>query len=209
MPNALDLTGRRFGRLVALERAGSAPDRKALWRCRCDCGNEKTVRTTYLTSGDTRSCGCLHLEGAVAKGRRRKADLAGRTFGRLRVLAEAGRTAKGEARWDCVCSCGRKTTVTGSRLTGGFNLSCGCLRDELLRARAAAVGGRKTVRACRTCARIYEATGPQKECSDACRRQWHAADEARRREENHATLAATEMAALNTELERRLTDGPK
>lgn len=32
-----DLTGRRFGRLIALEYAGRQ-GRKTLWRCRCDCG---------------------------------------------------------------------------------------------------------------------------------------------------------------------------
>lgn len=48
-----DLTGQRFGRLVAIRPAGP---RK--WLCRCDCGTETTVFTGALTSGGTRSCGC-------------------------------------------------------------------------------------------------------------------------------------------------------
>lgn len=54
---ARDLTGQRFGKLVALERADH-PSTRAHWRCRCDCGNEATKNSKYLLCGDTRSCGC-------------------------------------------------------------------------------------------------------------------------------------------------------
>ena len=30
-----------------------------VWRCRCSCGNETTVRNGNLQSGGVRSCGCL------------------------------------------------------------------------------------------------------------------------------------------------------
>lgn len=56
-----DLTGRRFGRLVALEITGRR-GRYIQWRCRCDCGREVTTRTAALTGGTTQSCGCLALE---------------------------------------------------------------------------------------------------------------------------------------------------
>jgi hypothetical protein len=38
-----------------------------LWLCRCDCGNEIGVITSYLTSGDTKSCGCLMPETTAAR----------------------------------------------------------------------------------------------------------------------------------------------
>ncbi len=57
----IELTGRRFGRLVVLERAGSTHG-KATWRCRCDCGDETVTRGTYLRNGRTASCGCLNIE---------------------------------------------------------------------------------------------------------------------------------------------------
>lgn len=58
-----NLEGKRFGRLVAIEMAGyTEKDKKILWKCRCDCGNEKIVRARGLTSGHTRSCGCLASE---------------------------------------------------------------------------------------------------------------------------------------------------
>ena len=58
---ALDLTGKRFGRLVAQQREG-ARNRKALWRCSCDCGGTALVIANYLQVGTTRSCGCLRVE---------------------------------------------------------------------------------------------------------------------------------------------------
>jgi hypothetical protein len=64
MPALIDITGRRFGRLVVLNRhAINSADRKPRWRCQCDCGAEVIVRRTSLKSGNTRSCGCLHNEG--------------------------------------------------------------------------------------------------------------------------------------------------
>lgn len=58
---AADLTGRRYGRLVAEHFAGKTNGR-TMWACRCDCGNVKEVRAAYLQAGQTRSCGCLERE---------------------------------------------------------------------------------------------------------------------------------------------------
>lgn len=33
-----------------------------MWKCQCDCGNEIIVRPDSLTSGHTKSCGCLQKE---------------------------------------------------------------------------------------------------------------------------------------------------
>lgn len=57
-----DLTGKRFGRLVALNLSDKKVGRKTFWDCKCDCGNFKTVRTDILKSGKTLSCGCLKKE---------------------------------------------------------------------------------------------------------------------------------------------------
>lgn len=59
--SALNLNGRRFGRLVAMTRAGSRWG-KALWLCKCDCGNEKVINSRALISENTTSCGCYHKE---------------------------------------------------------------------------------------------------------------------------------------------------
>ena len=59
--NAIDLNGKRFGRLLVLN---SAPTQKqrAMWRCLCDCGNQKVVSGKQLRKGMTKSCGCLMRE---------------------------------------------------------------------------------------------------------------------------------------------------
>lgn len=51
--------GDRFGRLVVLDEQGRNARRYILYRCRCDCGAEKTVAGVYLAQGETKSCGCL------------------------------------------------------------------------------------------------------------------------------------------------------
>ena len=62
MPKVIDLTGQRFGRLTAVERAGTAKSHQSLWECKCDCGNEVAVRACNLKSGKTTSCGCFRKE---------------------------------------------------------------------------------------------------------------------------------------------------
>jgi hypothetical protein len=63
--------GDRFARLVVLEEAERREDNLRRWRCRCDCGGEKTTTTRCLTGGGTQSCGCLQRERAAEAGRRR------------------------------------------------------------------------------------------------------------------------------------------
>jgi hypothetical protein len=60
MPKALDLTGRRFGRLTVVRLITTKPRRK--WLCRCSCGKEIAVAVDHLMSSHTQSCGCLRVE---------------------------------------------------------------------------------------------------------------------------------------------------
>ena len=60
--NFVDLTGLRFGKLEAIERTGNDKRGRAMWRCRCDCGNEKVAASYLLKTGCTRSCGCIRSE---------------------------------------------------------------------------------------------------------------------------------------------------
>jgi hypothetical protein len=56
-----NVTGQRFGRLVALNRA---PNRSlaTYWLFRCDCGNEKEIPLANAKKGMATSCGCYRLE---------------------------------------------------------------------------------------------------------------------------------------------------
>lgn len=48
MAACIDLTGMKFGRLTVIERAGKTKQGNALWKCKCDCGNETIVRSTRV-----------------------------------------------------------------------------------------------------------------------------------------------------------------
>jgi hypothetical protein len=60
----MDMTGRRFGRLVVVEFAGRDEYHKICWKCICDCGTAKTVGGAILRYGTTQSCGCLQKDRA-------------------------------------------------------------------------------------------------------------------------------------------------
>ena len=57
--HAKDITGQRFGMLTVMKRAGTNKHRKALWKCKCDCGRTTVVSSVDLVTGNTKSCGCL------------------------------------------------------------------------------------------------------------------------------------------------------
>lgn len=52
----LDLTNQTYGFWTVIRLHTTTPRR--MWVCRCDCGNEKIIRATRLTSGESKSCGC-------------------------------------------------------------------------------------------------------------------------------------------------------
>jgi hypothetical protein len=58
MPKLIDLTGQRFGKLVALYCAGRAKDRHYHWVCRCDCGKERSFGSQRLRRNHATHCGC-------------------------------------------------------------------------------------------------------------------------------------------------------
>lgn len=123
-PGQRDVSGRRFGRLTALEPTGETVRGSAVWRCRCDCGGEVRAPLHQLTAGYRKSCGCL---GHPA----RKAFI-GKRFGRLVVTAYAGKR-NGMHRWLCRCDCGKETVVGQTLLQTGKTKSCGCLQAETYR----------------------------------------------------------------------------
>lgn len=59
-----DLTGKRFGRLIAVsyQSKESGNRQRIFWKCQCDCGNSTNVDTSVLTRNIVKSCGCLRIE---------------------------------------------------------------------------------------------------------------------------------------------------
>ena len=63
-----DLTGERFGRLVAIEAETRRLRKGIVWKCKCDCGNITLVSENCLVTKSTRSCGCFNHDVAQQKG---------------------------------------------------------------------------------------------------------------------------------------------
>lgn len=63
-PNAKDHTGKIFGRLTTVKRVGGTPTK---YLCSCTCGNSTEVVFFRLSSGATKSCGCLAAEMVSAR----------------------------------------------------------------------------------------------------------------------------------------------
>lgn len=59
-------------------------------------------------------------------------DLTGQTFGRLKIIQQAGFNRSHEALWLCICSCQSELKVSGNNLRSGNSQSCGCLKREVL-----------------------------------------------------------------------------
>ena len=72
MGTFIDLTGRRFGRLIAREIVGKTSYGNKIWKCVCDCGNVSSVRSGCLQNRQTKSCGCLQKETQLLLGERVK-----------------------------------------------------------------------------------------------------------------------------------------
>lgn len=59
MSKLVDISGMRFGKLVAVKREPRKQgDKHTKWLCRCDCGNDTVATYINLKTGNTKSCGC-------------------------------------------------------------------------------------------------------------------------------------------------------
>ena len=122
---ALDLTGKRFGSLTALERLDQKQGSSWLWKCKCDCGNITTASASALSGGRVQSCGCMQTTRLRAS-----RDVTGEHFGRLTALYPTEKRAYGGVVWICACECGKEVEVPLSQLTSGNVQSCGCLKKD-------------------------------------------------------------------------------
>lgn len=124
-----DLTNQTFGRLTVLYEQPERKNGSIVWHCKCICGNECDVSASALTTGRTKSCGCLKKEtDRQPKGN--VIDLTGQKFNHLTVIKRDGSDIRGEAKWLCQCDCGNPNliSVLGSNLRTGHTQSCGCER---------------------------------------------------------------------------------
>ena len=122
-PGQKDLTGKRFGRLVALQPTDQRDcNGSVVWRCLCDCGKECEASARQMKLGYKKSCGCL--------GHPPLKKFTGKRFGKLIVLSYAGKK-DGMHQWRCQCDCGNIVVVGQSRLQSGKTKSCGCIQSQI------------------------------------------------------------------------------
>ena len=118
-----DLIGQKFGRLRVISEEPPKNGR-AQWRCICDCGKETVVGEHGLTSGSTKSCGCI-----------KSPDRTGQRFGSLVVIGRSDKRGKRGQRtvplWECRCDCGATVYRAMDSLTTFKNCSCeDCLNQS-------------------------------------------------------------------------------
>ena len=120
-----DLTGKRSGRLTAIKYVGGSK-----WLCKCDCGNEKIVRTNSLNNGETKSCGCLNLE-KIREKKRNFVDYKGKRFGELEVIEYVSSDKRG-THWKCLChACGNTCIKCASDLPKAKTCGCGEQKNRI------------------------------------------------------------------------------
>lgn len=96
------------------------------YNCTCACGTKKIVLKQNLTSGKSKSCGCLREKVSHDKC---FIDRTGQKFNKLTCLS--WERSNGHIYWICRCDCGNITKVRSCNLTSGAVKSCGCLSEHV------------------------------------------------------------------------------
>ena len=136
-PGARDLTGMRFGKLVAISPTKERKYGTTVWQCVCDCDKVAYVPARQLLSGYVKSCGCLSHPPLK--------DLVGKRFGKLTALSYVEKR-EGQHYWLCRCDCGNETVVRQNYLQRGHTTSCGCVQAEIFRKNLKLVDGTSVTR---------------------------------------------------------------
>jgi hypothetical protein len=128
-----NLIGRKFNRLLVIERGSS--NTRVKWLCRCDCGETVVVAAMLLKAGTTKSCGC-YMREAIIRANSRPLEKGYRS-GLLEVVRPLTRDEKAEVAkgpndrsiyYLCACDCGNEKRISAGLLRGKTaQISCGCL----------------------------------------------------------------------------------
>lgn len=125
MPKALDLTGKRFGRLLVIKKGMPVKygetHSKTTWICNCDCGStEVQVVTGSLRNGATTSCGCIKKEDDRQRAIENDAYV-GRVYPYFQVLRRDFRDFR---RYICKCCCGSEFSISVANINHQKTCSC-------------------------------------------------------------------------------------
>lgn len=124
MSNIIDLTGKKYGKLTVLYQAkdhiSKNGNKRVVWHCKCDCGNEIDVMALNLTRNHTTSCGCARNNGR----KKLQRNVTGERFGHLVGIRKV-ESKNGLTRWLFKCDCGNEVECYLPNVTSGKTKSCG------------------------------------------------------------------------------------
>lgn len=126
----IDLTGKRFAKLVVLNKVSGDKFHRSMWLCKCDCGKYITAARQRLLKGITKSCGCFK------GGKCQSLVYPGAVFNYLTVIefdinSDLSKH-KGSKyyRWICKCVCGTIKSISAACLVTNETKSCGCTYSQ-------------------------------------------------------------------------------
>jgi hypothetical protein len=134
--NKIDMTGwimKEHGvpdsKLTILYELPERKNKRIIWHCKCECGNECDINGIEIRSGHNKSCGCMQ-----GKSESKIINLLGQKFGKLTVIERVSNDQNRHVRWKCKCDCGNEVIIRGYSLINGTK-SCGCLQKEKMQER--------------------------------------------------------------------------
>ena len=116
--NHMDLTGKRYGRLIVMGSVRSE-DGRLMWQCQCDCGSLCVKAAGVLNAGLVSSCGCIRKSTGVKSGEK---------YGRLTALESTEKRSCRAVIWKCRCECGNVIETRSTLLKNGQATNCGCVK---------------------------------------------------------------------------------
>lgn len=133
-----DLINQTFGKLTVIEKTNLRDSsQRIIWRCICECGEERLVNTSALTGNQITACEtCSKNKGNEKRkntlsNQKIRNDLTGQRFNRLLVLEPTDKRANDRCIiWKCQCDCGNIVEVSSKSLKQNNTKSCGCLNTE-------------------------------------------------------------------------------
>lgn len=131
MSKALNLIGKRYGKLLILKRLENNKRGNTIWLCKCDCGKETEVEGYLLTSGHTQSCGCLSGYNFRGKTSMRFNNLQNNIYDDYKVVS-LKEIKNGVSIWMCKCTkCGKEKQIRAGNINSHKGTTCDCTKKEM------------------------------------------------------------------------------
>ena len=108
--------GSKYNKLTVLSLHHKTSTGVKYFTVRCDCGKEKIIRGSHISSGATTSCGCDLSKSKIK-------DLTGQTINDLTIL-KLLKVENHRAVYECKCSCGNILQLNSKQIKGRKGCTC-------------------------------------------------------------------------------------